>query len=296
LAELEGVASRELKIQLDRGFDAKRTLSLMMGVGAVAGLGYILFVRGRLRRDILEPVRHLTEAASLFAEGRLDHRAQVERADEIGRLAENFNAMADAIEDNQRRLTARAFADTVTGLPNRAALSQVIGTTVADGGGASVFPDCAMFIDVDDFKHVNDALGHDAGDAVLRLVADRLQAAVRDTDVLARVGGDEFAVVMVPPADEASARGVAQRMLDLLTVPFEVGGARVEIGVSIGMAVRTPDTEDPAELLQQADIAMYAAKANGKHRFEVYDPTNPAGLMARLDPDLLPGSSVLTQD
>ena len=125
-------------------------------------------------------------------------------------------------------------------------------------------------LDLDDFKIVNDGLGHSAGDELLRHVARRLRSAVREQDLCAQLGGDEFAVLLTGPEQDALA--IAQRLVDLVAAPVSLRGQVTHVGVSVGVAHPAPGaTAD--ELAQHADVAMYAAKAKGKNRVQVFNPT-----------------------
>ncbi|MEP6813608.1 MAG: EAL domain-containing protein [Actinomycetota bacterium] len=155
----------------------------------------------------------------------------------------------------------RALHDNLTGLPNRALFDDRFEHALAqsnrDGVGAAV-----MVIDLDRFKQVNDTHGHAAGDAVLRTTAERLAMTLRECDTVARIGGDEFGVVLTG-IDLDGARESAARMHDFLSAPFDVGGAVVEVGASIGVAVHPAHGATPSALIQLADIAMYDAKRAG---------------------------------
>ena len=128
----------------------------------------------------------------------------------------------------------------------------------------------ALFIDLDDFKKVNDSLGHAAGDALLIAVAERIRGDLRATDVAARLGGDEFGVLLTQIPNEAFAVAVSERLLARLIEPIEVAGVTVEVGASVGIAVDSPSMRTVDDLLSDADVAMYQAKALGKGRYQVY--------------------------
>jgi diguanylate cyclase (GGDEF)-like protein len=131
-----------------------------------------------------------------------------------------------------------------------------------------------IYIDLDDFKPINDTLGHDAGDAVLIGAAERLLASLRPADTAARLGGDEFAVLLVDIAEEHIGV-VADRLAANLTRPLEVGGAELTVGASLGVATAASGTVTAADLVRNADVAMYVAKHGGKGRLSVYEPPSP---------------------
>ncbi len=166
----------------------------------------------------------------------------------------------------QHDLATQARIDALTGLANRAAFTSALSFAITD-------PDrrlALLFIDLDDFKIVNDRLGHVAGDELLRVVALRLRASIRPDDLCARLGGDEFAVLLQDAEDTADA--VAQRLVTLIAAPVSVDGRIMNVNASIGLAFATPGTS-AERLVQHADIAMYAAKANGKNRVQGFDPS-----------------------
>jgi diguanylate cyclase (GGDEF)-like protein len=172
----------------------------------------------------------------------------------------------------EAQLSFQAFHDPLTGLTNRRRFMEA--TQVAlDGrtGGGTI---AALFIDLDDFKTVNDSLGHGAGDEVLVTVADRLRASLRLTDVGARLGGDEFGVLLTGVPDRPLAIAVADHLLEVLGRPVESMGQSIEVGVSIGIAFDRMSMETVDELLSEADVAMYQAKARGKGRCHVYRPSD----------------------
>jgi diguanylate cyclase (GGDEF)-like protein len=145
-----------------------------------------------------------------------------------------------------------------------------------------------LFLDLDDFKDINDSLGHGAGDALLHLVAERLHESVRPGDVVARLGGDEFAVLLEGLPDSATAQAVAERAVQSLAVPATFSGHRVHVGASIGLAMRH-ETSNPDSIMREADVAMYAAKSEGKNRVVRYESAldDGAGVVQLLKAELL---------
>ena len=176
-------------------------------------------------------------------------------------------------------LAHQAFHDSLTGLANRALLRDRLEHAVAVSRRKATTV-TVLFCDLDGFKMINDTLGHDAGDLLLEEVARRLEANLRDGDTAARVGGDEFAIVL----DEMSAediRTLAQRLLELLREPITIDEREIFVTASIGIADNRVDALDGDELLCRADIAMYAAKSRGRNRFETFEPVMQSDLTAR---------------
>jgi diguanylate cyclase (GGDEF)-like protein/PAS domain S-box-containing protein len=171
----------------------------------------------------------------------------------------------------QEELAHQAFHDSLTDLSNRAVFRDRIEHALARGerneGRLAV-----LLLDLDGFKTVNDSLGHDAGDQLLIAVAKRLQFQGRSSDTVARIGGDEFGILLEDDADESRARALADRALAAFAVPFEVRGREVFIRASIGIALSVPGHSETDELIRNADTAMYAAKAAGKGRYEFFRP------------------------
>ncbi|MDP9258739.1 MAG: GGDEF domain-containing protein [Actinomycetota bacterium] len=134
-----------------------------------------------------------------------------------------------------------------------------------------------LFIDLDNFKNVNDTLGHARGDRLLAVVAERLKTVVRASDTVARLGGDEFALLLEDLTSADGARVVAERAMSMLADPFDLAGESVSVGASIGVALRTDGTAGPGELINEADAAMYEAKRAGKRRVVVSTPVSLKG-------------------
>jgi diguanylate cyclase (GGDEF)-like protein/PAS domain S-box-containing protein len=185
-----------------------------------------------------------------------------------------------ALED---QLTHRAFHDDLTGLANRALFVDRVQHAL-DRRGRADMPLAVLLLDVDDFKDLNDSLGHSAGDELLTRLAERLQAVLRSADTAARLGGDEFAVLLDDLTEATEASRVAERVLAALRVPCIVYGRPVAAGVSIGIALTDPDrAQDAEELLRNADMAMYRAKRQGKNRYEHFVPSMHTGLLRKLE-------------
>lgn len=178
-------------------------------------------------------------------------------ARQITVIHENMRLMAD--------LHALAITDSLTGLPNRRGFYTLASERFADGSSPTA---CAILIDLDDFKEINDAYGHEVGDELLAAVADRLRASVRASDAVARLGGDEFAILLGSQTLDDAAQ-IAARITEALRRPFRLRVGEVTISASVGVAVASPDRDDAGELLRRADLAMYAAKRRGKGRYEV---------------------------
>jgi diguanylate cyclase (GGDEF)-like protein len=174
-------------------------------------------------------------------------------------------------------LHQRAFHDPLTGLPNRALLQDRLVRALdrARRRGQSI---AVLFLDLDNFKRINDSLGHDAGDRLLIAATDRLRGCLRSEDTLARLGGDEFTVLLEEISGPRTPLLVAERIAEALRAPVQLDGQQVYTAASIGIAISSPGADQASDLLRDADLAMYHAKAAGKGRHEMFDPSMRAQL------------------
>jgi diguanylate cyclase (GGDEF)-like protein len=171
----------------------------------------------------------------------------------------------------EERLSQGALHDPLSGLPNRALLMDRLEHAVARAHRRKT-PLTVLFLDLDDFKAVNDASDHERGDRLLEELGRHLDSGARSSDTVAHLGGDEFVVLLEGIGDEREAALAAARIRKELEVPFEAGGRELSVTASIGVAVGPSSGGGPRELLRDADLAMYRAKENGKNRHEVYAP------------------------
>ena len=187
----------------------------------------------------------------------------------LKRAQEDLRFAAIQLQHDARRLEFLAHHDTLTGLPNRAMFADRAREAVAHarrhGKTAAL-----LFLDLDNFKQVNDSLGHDVGDALLKIIASRLRASVRGEDFIARIGGDEFCVLLQSIAEPREAAAVAQKLLHELGKGYRIGAHQVSSGASIGIACVPQDGEDVATLLRLADAAMYRAKDLGRNGYQFF--------------------------
>lgn len=207
-------------------------------------------------------------------------RGVIRRHDEVGRLTERINELFQQVAANQgwlkqqlaterqtgQHLKQLAHHDSLTGLPNRLYFQQQLEANVLQAQQQQSLM-ALMFIDLDNFKTVNDSFGHDYGDEVLQLVSTRMQQVLRGNDLLCRLGGDEFAVLLAELSDASHAESLADRLIASVRQPMFIREQLMPVGATIGLAFYPLDATAPAALLQKADEAMYAAKRAGKNTF-----------------------------
>ncbi|GAA4015351.1 putative bifunctional diguanylate cyclase/phosphodiesterase [Actimicrobium antarcticum] len=250
-------------------YEALQTTLLML-----TAFGALVAVAGSVitAKRITKPLRQLTDTARRLGEGDYASGVDIRGDDEISKLARAFDSMRGEISRREAETLRLAYWDTLTDLPNRA---QLVKTLVSDIDQASKSGGCChiLMMNLDRFKNVNDVLGSQVGDTLLRQVAERLQQQLEgSTDVLARLGGDEF-VVLLPQASLRATQLVADRILKSMERPFVIDDQAIDTSVGIGIAGFPEHGKDAASLLSAAGIAMYAAKKSG-HDAVVYDPAS----------------------
>jgi diguanylate cyclase (GGDEF)-like protein len=238
--------------------------SVALAMAAVSGFG--------LARAILVPLRALEEGASRLGAGDLSQRVEVDGQDELRQLAGTFNAMAERLEKSQAALEELSTHDGLTGLYNHREfqrwLDEEAGRHHRYGRQFSL-----LMLDIDHFKRVNDTLGHQAGDAVLKGMSELMGRQARAIDRVCRYGGEEFTVIL-PETDLDAAAHVAERLRAAVEAqPFDVNAdAPLRITVSIGVASFPAHADSAQALVAAADAAMYAAKQGGRNRITRYEP------------------------
>ena len=260
-------------------------LQLAMALTGLIGLILVVFGSWRLSLTLTRPISALDQAAQRMEQGETVE-VQVETRDEIGRLAQSFNRMAAGIADRERRITQLAFNDSLTGLPNRAFFRQHLDLELRQAERRDRLV-ALLCVDLDNFKAVNDTLGHPAGDELLRAVAVRLGANVGDA-MVARLGGDEFTVILTHRDAHEAAGAIAGRLIAALAEPFEIGNQEIAIGASVGIAMAPGDGADADTLLKNSDLALYQAKGEGGGTYRFFESEMNARAQARhrLESDL----------
>ncbi|MEO8332848.1 MAG: EAL domain-containing protein [Gallionella sp.] len=269
--------------------EAYRRLFAQIGIVLLVGLislALISFLLTKMQEIITLPLLSLNDVMRRVSkDGDLSARAPPFYEDEIGELAGTFNHMIEELshrEDSlhkelkerrhiEERLSEIAHFDPVTHLPNRHSFNNQIDRALLNHK-YDLEKFALMYIDLDNFKYVNDTFGHHVGDLLLARIGDRLRKSLRQGDFVARLGGDEFVVIMSDFTDILQISEVAGKILGSMQTPFTLEGHEVFISASIGITI-CPDNGDDRETLQrQADNAMYQAKKLGKNNFQIYQP------------------------
>jgi diguanylate cyclase (GGDEF)-like protein len=278
-------------IDLDRAIEARADADMQTLGGAtetqsrifwmVTTLCVVFIVAGffALERMVLRPLWRVSLALKAEASGNEKVELPATSAAETQHLLDAFAEMRKQVQSRQTVLEHQAMHDGLTNLPNRTLLSdrlqQAIHTAKRRQRALAV-----MILDLDRFKEVNDTLGHEVGDRLLTEVASRMSNLLRDTDTIARFGGDEFCVLLTE-TDPLRAQQVAQRLIGALEEPVIVGEQHLLIGASIGIAAFPQHGDTPQTLIQRADVAMYVAKRN-RTGYSIYDADNDQHSVQRL--------------
>jgi diguanylate cyclase (GGDEF)-like protein len=272
-----------LRTRID-GFSA-RAQRVEIGAGLAALLAIYLFVGFYL--SMAGPIRRIVAALHAVADGDLTQRVSVETQDELSYVARALNDTVAKTEIATARLAEQATHDTLTGLPNRAFVLDLLeqGLVRARETGKVM---ATLFIDLDRFKIINDSLGHEAGDQVLSAVASRLRELGPDGGTVGRLAGDEFVVVINDVTELADAVRLGERIVETLSRPItmvsDLGEREATVGASIGVAFSDGSTMvEPADVLRDADVAMYRAKQRGRGRVEVFDEALRVAVERRLE-------------
>ncbi len=251
--------------------DSRRQAVGLTALALLAAFG----VTWLLSRWLVRPISRTISAAEAISRGDLDVELSDRGPAEVGRLARAFNRMSHQLEGSITDLEFGAFHDELTGLPNRAALVRAV-QTMNDQGNLD---HAMLFLDADGFKLINDSLGHHVGDRLLMVVAERIQAAAPAGSTCARIGGDEFCV-LVPSATQAA--NLAEQLQRDLQAPFSVDGHTLHMSASIGIANASGVQTQPTDLIRDADIAMYSAKTSPTTDIAIFDNSMRLQTMSRL--------------
>jgi len=261
-------------VVVDRLILVKQRILLILGVYFIC----IIIFLSYLTSVIMRPLKVLRDWSKTVTAGETSTDvALATHISEVRHLTEDLESMRLSLVELAERMQYKAMHDELTGLPNRSLNNDRIHRAVSRAGrkGGSF---AVLLFDLNRFKDINDTLGHGVGDQVLIIVAERLDAGIRDSDTIARIGGDEFCAI-IEDVERVVAEKMAMKLSDVLEPPFKVNGHTLQVGASIGIAVYPEDGDSPELLIQHADVAMYEAKYKGhkvisyhedmdKHRIE----------------------------
>ena len=233
---------------------------------------------------LIRPLRDLTEIIQRIASGSyMEAVPHLDRGDELGMVARALRSLQEQTRERARaeaKINHMAHHDALTELPNRVLLLQELDRASARAAVGGV-RSAVLCLNLDRFKSVNDTLGHPVGDGLLRAAAQRLKNVLRDGDMAARVGGDEFTVLQTDVQHPSDATGLAGRLIEALSKPFTIADHHISIGASIGIAFAPVDGSTAEELLNAADMALYRAKNDGGSSYSLFEPHMDAVMRAR---------------
>lgn len=282
------IRAQDSRVQLANSAFARSDRRWSRAVRFILLLSAVLFgaMSWSTSRDLIGAVDELETGADRFGASDLGHRVKIENFEELEGVAERLNTMAHRLKRAHEELAIRneelallAFRDPLTKLSNRALFRERVEQAL-NGPDAAAGRMAILFIDLDNFKAVNDTFGHNTGDRLLVEVAGRLLHTTRGCDTVARLGGDEFGILLV--GDESKGLIVAERTIASLRKPFNLDGLTIHVGASIGLARGGP-SDGADELLRNADVAMYAAKEEGRNRYRVFEPAMHEALLDRAE-------------
>jgi diguanylate cyclase (GGDEF)-like protein len=270
-----GISLRRLNQQFESAL--KKQLLLSSLIIFVLSLGiYMVF-----RFNVLRPIHKLEEGAVRVKEGNYDHPIEVHSSDEFGALEDSFNAMMEEVRKDRRLLNYQANFDSLTGLPNRLMAMEQLRAEISRATREHT-RFSMLFIDLDNFKTVNDTMGHQFGDALLVEISRRLKRELRESDTLARLGGDEFLVLLPKAETAAEVEHVGRRLIAAIEKLIKLDSREVFIHCSVGVAFFPTDGETTQALMANADNAMYQAKRSKEESICFFAPEMNEAVKERL--------------
>ena len=270
---------------------AQRLEQVMLLLAGLIVVGLLAALK--LAGNVLRPVRELLDHAQQIEAGRYEVAVKSERTDELGDLLRAFQRMGTAVHRNTLEIRHLAYHDSLSGLPNRRMFREALDEEIAALDKQREERLALLFLDLDDFKRVNDSLGHDIGDRVLVDFTERLRLCLEDLlndnpedpprSMLARLGGDEFTVMLVSADASAQADDLARRLIGRVAEPMTIDDRSFHLGTSVGITVYPDDATTGHRLLKNADIAMYRAKMRGKNHCQRFHRGLTSNTHQRLD-------------
>lgn len=271
--------------------------NMLFYVAITAGLISLLILHRSVATLVTNPLQRFQTLTHNIINGNFKPVKVVNREDELGELSKSMETMRQYLQDTSEHIEELAYFDSLTGLPNKVSFIDTIQHLI-EKSQVSGHQVAILFFDLDNFKHINDGLGHEVGDELLMQVSSRLKECIRSHDVIApsnhlalhdadeviaRLGGDEFTLVLSKINSPEEAAKVATRILQKLSKPFVLHDNDVFISASIGISMFPKDGRTPEDLLKNADTAMYAAKASGKNHSRFYDSKMNKPVLERIE-------------
>ncbi|CAH1218532.1 hypothetical protein PAECIP111893_04439 [Paenibacillus plantiphilus] len=255
---------------------------------SVLSIAMVLYIFVAFYYSVIRVVIALKRTALRIIGGDITARVALDTKDELYHVGTAFNKMVEAFDqtmEESRRQTERieymAFYDALTDLPNRVLFQQKL-LTVLEKAERERLKAAVMFIDLDHFKHINDTLGHDAGDQLLRIIASRIKGSIDSNAVVSRMGGDEFLLLVPSLEDPQHAGRAAEKIIEALCASMEISGHQIVVSASIGISIFPDDGKESAELIKRADTALYYAKSHGRNKYQFFNPSMNEGTLERL--------------
>jgi len=245
-------------------------ITTLISVELVFFIGLAVFIYSFIKKNLFVPLEALTQSAERIKKGQRASFEEVLPKDEISQLLITFIHMSDKVHQREKTLEKKAYHDELTGLRNRVTLGQELDDAIVN---ASIDKSKAalLFIDINKLKQVNDNIGHEAGDTMIKETANRLTASVRNTDSVYRIGGDEFVILLKDIHDKDDVQLVLETLNANFKKPARIGDSLMPIAISIGVAIAPDDSIDAEELLKYSDIAMYVAKQSTTEQFRYFE-------------------------
>ena len=271
--------------------------NMLFYVAITAGLISLLILHRSVATLVTTPLQRCHTLTHNIINGNFKPVKVMNREDELGQLSKSMETMRQHLQDTSEHIEELAYFDSLTGLPNKVSFIDTIQHLI-ERSQVSGHQVAILFFDLDNFKHINDGLGHEVGDELLMEVSSRLKECIRSHDVIApsnhlalhdadeviaRLGGDEFTLVLSKINSPEEAAKVAARILQKLSKPFVLHDNDVFISASIGISMYPKDGRTPEDLLKNADTAMYAAKASGKNHSRFYDSKMNKPVLERIE-------------
>ncbi|WP_206483937.1 diguanylate cyclase [Thalassotalea sp. G2M2-11] len=247
---------------------AKITTLIYVELAILICLAFVTYLF--LQNSLFTPLKLLVKSAEKVEHGQKVEAGDIVGRDEMGNLLSAFYEMSQKVTEREQILDHKANHDGLTGLRNRLTVNQELNYAISqsqlDGDKSAV-----LFIDLNSFKPINDSLGHDFGDLILKETATKLLASTRSSDIVFRLGGDEFLVILKNINDIANVIAIIHKIQNEFALPTEIKGKQMEISISIGVSITPDDTTTCTELIEYADLAMYEAKKDPTVTYKLFN-------------------------